>query len=154
MSMKDVDSGQNHNEAVCLLLCQSVIENNMYFISGVARFFWCLRWVIVMAHSKRNYQLKKMYNYVLYFLVFGSVIWNSLSAENVVFFSPHFATPCTLLCPFPPAMNMCILTLSCFEIRWVSVILQSVGQFLPDNKKACCFLLKCAEVYVCAEEGA
>ena len=35
---RDVNSGQNHNEAVCLLLCQSVIENNTYIISGMARF--------------------------------------------------------------------------------------------------------------------
>lgn len=94
-----------------------------------------------------------MYNYVLKFLVFGSVIWNSLSAENVILLSP-FCCPLHSAVSFPPAMTMYILTLSCYEICWVSVLLQNVGKFLPDSKKSCYFLLRCPEVYVCAEEGA
>jgi len=94
-----------------------------------------------------------MYNYVLNFLVFGEVIWNFLCAENVIFLSP-FCYPLHSAVSLAPAMTMYILTLSCYEIRWVSVFLQNVGKFLPDNKKSCYFLIKYPEVYMCAEEGA
>jgi hypothetical protein len=50
------------------------------------------------AATNRNYDLWKNYNYLLNFLVFGSVIQNVLRAKNHIFFiyNIHFSVPWTL----------------------------------------------------------